>query len=354
MTPRERVHAALSFRNPDRVPRNLWCLPLEMFRASELARLKERFPGDFASAGVSYGRPLRTSGTPYRKGRYTDEWGSVWEVFEDGVAGEVKRPALADWSALDRLTPPRELLRTDWSAAGAARQSTDRYVLAGTSVRPFERLQFLRGSENLYLDMGWGDARFRKLLSLVHEFFLEELTLWSRTDVEGISFMDDWGTQTTLLISPAMWREYFKPLYREYVRIIRGSGKHAFFHSDGHITDIIEDLIEIGVNALNSQLFCKDIEELGRRFKGRITFWGEIDRQNILPFGTPSTVRQAVFRVRRALGDERGGVIAQCEWGNRDPYANIEAVFSAWDEPSPAGAYGAKAAGFPGNAATAS
>ncbi len=295
--------------------------------------MRERFPEDFASAGVSYGRALRASGAQYRKGRYTDEWGSVWEVYEDGVVGEVKQPILADWAALDRLVPPRELLDTDWSAAGSARAFTDRYVRAGTSVRPFERLQFLRGSENLYLDMGWADARFLKLRSIVHEFFLEELACWARTDVEGISFMDDWGTQSSLLISPTMWREYFKPLYREYVQIIHQSGKHAFFHSDGHITSIIEDLIEIGVNALNSQLFCQDIEELGRRFKGRITFWGEIDRQKILPFGTPTSVREAVQRVRRALDDGRGGVVAQCEWGNRDPYENVEAVFAAWGEP---------------------
>jgi uroporphyrinogen decarboxylase len=334
MTARERVHACLSFRAPDRVPRQLWCLPgIGMHRGQELARLSERFPDDFASAGVSYGRALRASGDQNRKGRYTDEWGSVWEVFEDGVVGEVKQPILADWAALDRFVPPREILDADWGSAGGSRAATDRYVLTGTSVRPFERLQFLRGSENLYLDMGWADARFLKLRSMVHEFFLEELTCWARTEVEGISFMDDWGTQTSLLVSPAMWREYFKPLYSEYVRIIHGSGKHAFFHSDGHISSIIPDLIEIGVNALNSQLFCMDIEDLGRRFKGKITFWGEIDRQRVLPFGTPTSVRAAVMRVRRALDDGTGGVIAQCEWGNRDPYANVEAVFRAWEEP---------------------
>ena len=56
-------------------------------------------------------------------------------------------------------------------------------------------------------------------------------------------------------------------------------------HSDGNITEIIPDLIEIGIDALNSQLFCMDIEELGKKFRGKITFWGEIDRQNILPNG---------------------------------------------------------------------
>jgi len=328
---RDRVIRALAFSRPDRAPRHLWALPgVEMFRPAELARLRSLFPEDFASAGVSYGSAVRAGGLQYRKGTYTDEWGCLWEVLEDGVVGEVKSPPLSDWDALDRLAPPREILEADWAGAEAARAGTDRYLLAGTSVRPFERMQFLRGTENLFADMAWGDARFLRLRSLVHEFFLEELSRWTRTGVDGISFMDDWGTQQSLLVSPEMWRAYYKPLYREYVALITGSGKHAFFHSDGNIARIIPDLVEIGVSALNSQLFCMDIEEIARRFRGKITFWGEIDRQRILPFGTPEDVRAAVRRVRRALDDGSGGVIAQCEWGLRDPFENVAAVFEAW------------------------
>ena len=336
MTPRDRVIRSLAFSSPDRAPRHLWNLPgVELMRPRELERMRSLYPEDIAGTGFSYGRGTVTSGVPNRKGRYTDEWGSVWEAFEDGVVGEVRAPVLADWARLDTLRPPREILQGDWSAVDAARASSDRYILTGTSVRPFERMQFLRGTENLYMDMAWGDARFLRLRALVHEFFLDELALWASRDVDGISFMDDWGTQTTLLIDPAMWREYYKPLYAQYVRIIKKAGKHAFFHSDGHIEAIIPDLVEIGVDALNSQLFCMDIEGIGRRFAGKITFWGEIDRQKVLPFGTPSEVRAAVMRVRAALDNGTGGVIAQCEWGIRDPFDNIAAVFSAWDEPLP-------------------
>ncbi|MDP2991043.1 MAG: methyltransferase, partial [Kiritimatiellota bacterium] len=66
--------------------------------------------------------------------------------------------------------------------------------------------------------------------------------------------------------------------------------------------------------------------------KGKITFWGEIDRQHLLPFDTPAHVKEAVRRVRRALDDGHGGVIAECEWGIKDPAANIAAVFEAWNE----------------------
>ncbi|GIX07793.1 MAG: hypothetical protein KatS3mg115_2196 [Candidatus Poribacteria bacterium] len=99
--------------------------------------------------------------------------------------------------------------------------------------------------------------------------------------------MDDWGSQTALLISPAQWREFFKPLYADYCRILHAADKFVFFHSDGHIEAIYGDLIEIGVDAINSQLFCMNIERLGRLYRGKVTFWGEIDRQGVLAFGTP-------------------------------------------------------------------
>ncbi len=86
------------------------------------------------------------------------------------------------------------------------------------------------------------------------------------------------------------------------------------------------------VDALNSQLFCMDIEALGRLYKGQITFWGELDRQQVLVFGSTEDVHKAVQRVRTALDDGAGGVIAQCEWGLNVPYANIQAVFDAWLE----------------------
>lgn len=337
MTPRERVVRALTFAGPDRPPRDLWTLPgIERSRAAELARMRDRFPCDIGGPRLAYARGFAARGEEYRRGSYTDEWGCGFEALEDGVIGEVKRPPLADWSALDALRPPREILDVDWAEADRADDGTDRFVLAGTSVRPFERMQFLRGTENLLLDLASGDGRLLKLRSLVHEFFLEELLRWVERDVDGISFMDDWGTQSALLVAPALWREYFKPLYRDYAAAIRGAGKFVFFHSDGMIADIIPDLIEIGVQALNSQLFCMDIEGLGQRFRGRIAFWGEIDRQHVLPFGSPDDVRRAVRRVRAALDDGSGGVIAQCEWGLRDPFENIAAMFEEWERPLPA------------------
>jgi hypothetical protein len=309
-----------------------------MFRKAELDATLDRFPSDFIFPEFRYGEAERASGTPYVVGTYTDEWGCPRAVASPGVAGQVKDPPLADWGALDHLRPPDEILdNADFGRVNASCAATDKFVKAGagygTTVRPFERMQFLRGTENLLMDLAWGIREVYRLRDLVHEFFLGELELWAKTDVDGIPFMDDWGAQDRLLVSPQMWREFFKPLYADYCRIAHDAGKFVFFHSDGYILDLIPDLIKVGVNALNAQLFCMDIENIGRRFKGKITFWGEIDRQWVLPFGSEDDVRAAVRRVRAALDDGRGGAIAQCEWGNDVPKENVEAVLEAWKEP---------------------
>ena len=360
MDSRERVYRALRFEKPDRVPRDLWAVPaIAMFRPGELAEVLNRFPCDIVlpvdTAGTamsasgalgsdrsrgdllfSYGRAERASGTPFIRGSYTDEWDCEWQVGEDGIVGEVKHPPLEDWSALDQLTPPWEVLDdANWDVVNRICAQTDKFVLTPWHIDPFERMQFLRGTEALLMDLAYGTAEILKLREMVREFNLREIELWCKTEVDAIRIADDWGSQTSLLISPDMWREYFKPLYSEYCQLIRSAGKFVFFHSDGHISSILPELIEMGVNALNAQLFCMDIEELSRKYGGQITFWGELDRQWVLPYGGPQDVREAVHRVRRAFDSGEGGLIAQLEWGKYVPRENVGAAYEAWLESRP-------------------
>lgn len=336
----ERVHRCLEFRSPDRAPRELWTIPwVQQYAREDWEAHLRRFPIDFAYA-IALGSGDRCRGEPSRKGNYTDAWGSGWSVGEDGVQGEVKAPALEDWSALDSFQPPWEVLRRGtWDAAQRAceenRKGARKFMRCRSGIRPFEQMQWLRGTENTFVDLGEESPEFFRLLAMLHEFYREEVSRWTKLDCDAICFYDDWGSQRGLLISPAQWRKIFKPLYREYFQMVHKAGKKVFYHSDGNIVDLYEEFIEVGVDAINSQLFCMDIEEIARRFKGRIAFWGEIDRQRTLPFGTPADVYRDVARVRRSLDDGRGGVIAQCSWEVRDPPENIAAVYEAWEMPLP-------------------
>ena len=344
MNGRERVRRCLDFDHPDRVPRDLWVLPIasQEHGAEAIEALQRRWPNDCAAPGVANQKVLALiEGDRYTVGRYRDEWGCVFENIHGGVIGQVKQPILDNWSKLDDVRTPVEVLDIDVEAINRACAASDKFMMSGCCPRPFERMQFLRGSENLYRDLAKEPPEFHELLRRVHDLNCKEAEVWSRTSVDAISFMDDWGSQQNLLISPVKWRRLFQPLYADYVRIAHAAGKKAFMHSDGHIFAIYEDLIEIGVDAVNSQLFCMDIEEIGRRFAGRITFWGEIDRQHVLLSEDPDEVRAAVRRVVEHLYRPAGGVIAQFEIGGGMRIENADGVFEAWVDLTPGASHGA-------------
>ena len=117
---------------------------------------------------------------------------------------------------------------------------------------------------------------------------------------------------------------------KELCDMAHRAGKLVFFHSDGFILDIIEDLIEIGVNALNCQVWCMGAEEVSRRFKGDLCFWGELDRQRLLPHGTPEQIRAAARQMVDLFWTGQGGLIHQAEAGADVPLENIRALLEAW------------------------
>jgi hypothetical protein len=334
MTGRERVKASLTFKKLDRVPRDLWALPyVTLFKKDDFEKMIKKYPMDISASQLSPGWSDDIVKQTATKGSYVDDWGSVWHVGEPGIIGEVKKPVLEDWLNLKKFKPPYHLIEDrNISYINKSYEKTDNFILSDVTARPFERLQFLRGTQNLFLDIGYDVTEFRKLLKIIHEFYLADIESWCKTDVDGIFFMDDLGTNLAPLINPEVWREVFKPLYKEYCDMIHASGKFAFFHTDGNTEAIFGDFIEVGIDAINSQLFAMNIEDIAKEYKGKITFWGEIDRQNILPFGSTEDVYNAVLRIRKTLGGDKGGVIAQCEWGKNNPIENIETVFQTWGE----------------------
>ena len=333
MTAKERVLATLNFELPanERIPRQLWMLPwAEENYPGRAAKIRAQFPGDIIKAPVLLKTPyVKVQGDPFAVGSYTDEWGCVIENRQRGIVGEVKDPIVKDWNDLSRVHIPEEAVNVDIDAINAFCREADCFVLAGAVQRPFERIQFIRSTEELFMDLVMEDEKMLAFLKRIHEFHLKEMEAWSRTDVDGLYIADDWGTQTSLLIRPELWRKIFKPLYKDYIDLAHAAGKKIFMHSDGYILDIYPDLIESGLDAINSQIFCMGLEKLSA-FKGKITFWGEMDRQRILPFGTEEEVFAAVRKVYDALFAD-GGVIAQCDFGPGVKPENISAVFAAWN-----------------------
>lgn len=336
MTSRKLVLDTLEFRGSERVPRHLWLLPwAEINHPDNVDNLRKEFPDDIVSAPELLRIPAPVIGSPTEPGLYVDAWGCRFHNLERGIIGEVKEPIVPDsddgWDDTSAVQIPEEWLSLDIAAVNdwIRREHPDTFVLAGSCPHPFEQLQFIRGTESLFVDLMLKPPKMMDFISTMHEFYCQLLEVWARTDVDALTIMDDWGTQNFLLINPALWREIFAPLYRDYIDIAKKHGKKIFMHSDGYILDIIPDLIDMGLDALNCQVFCMGTDQLSQ-FAGRITFWGEIDRQHILPSGTDEEVGKAVGEIKKDLW-KGGGCIAQCEFGPGANPANIHTVFEHWN-----------------------
>jgi uroporphyrinogen decarboxylase len=332
LTGRELVHAALEFRDPPRAPRNIWAgVIAARDYPRELAKLTEDFPDDFGGTDDHLKEPKVQRGELRAIGEFTDEWNCTFKNIQWGVVGEVKDPIVTDWSDTSRVRFPKELLSSD-------RDLINRDVAAQTGfvygpnwlVSPFERLQFLRGTENLYMDLMDPPKAMLEFMKRMQELFVGIIKVWASTDIDAIFFSDDWGSQNSLLINPELWRRYFKPMYKEYCDIAHAKGKKVFMHSDGNILEVYPDLIEIGVDAINSQVYCMGLDKL-ERFAGKITFWGEVDRQRLLCCAKPAEVVDAVKGFKSHLW-KKGGCIAQCDFGLLAKPDNVRAVYQTWND----------------------
>jgi uroporphyrinogen decarboxylase len=275
----------------------------------------------------------------YRKGDYTDAFGCVWHQEHDGFLGQIVKHPIQSAADLDAYTFPPLLALEDEVQLDNVKQyvaehrAEGKYFIADF-VRTFERMHFMRGMEPLLMDMAYGNREFHALLEKVLEWNLAHIAhvLNELGDLaDAIWFSDDWGTQNSLLINPAAWRKTFKPCYEQMFNVARERGKSVFFHSDGFIMDIIGDLREIGCDAINCQIELMGAAKLAEQYGGKITFHTDLDRQNILPFGTPQQIKNHVFNTVENLNKYNGGLILSCEIGPDVPFENITALFVAFD-----------------------
>ena len=334
MTSRDLVLRTLNFQNAkNRVPRELWVLPwAEIHHPVELAEIQNAFEWDFGRPPLILEEQLVTKGDPFTVGEFVDEWGCVFTNVSQGIIGEVKTPIVgdADWDDAASVHIPDEYLTFDADVVNRFCSESDRFILANCCPRPFERLQFIRGTADLYMDLLTRPPKMMEFIRRMHEHDCRLFEKWARTDVDGLMFMDDWGSQNALLIHPDLWVELFKPMYKDLIDIARAHGKKTFMHSDGNTLAIIPHLIELGLDALNTQIFCIGVEKLAQ-FKGRLTFWGEIDRQHLLPDGTQEEIDAAVDLVYNTLWQD-GGCIAQCEFGPMGNPENVRRIYERWTQ----------------------
>ncbi len=334
-TARDRVLLALHHQPVDRPPRDLWPAPgVEGLRPDELAEIRLRYPPDIVFPDFQYPRGQRSKGNPLEAGPWTDAWGCVWNTPRRGAEPEPAEAPLADAAALATFRPPREVIeRMNLSAIQRSCAATSRFVLAATEISPFRRLCLLRGPTTLD-ELQAGAAPVGHLLEIIHEYYAREVEVWAETEVDGVAFFDSWAGPHGLHIGLDVWRDLFKPLYRQYCELLRRSDKFAFFRATGDVTAVLDDLIEIGFDAVHCPLHLLPLETVAQRWRERVTLWIAVEDPRVVIEGPREAVHQAVERVQTALEPHRGGVIVHCPWPFEVPFDHIAALLEQWLAPA--------------------
>ena len=208
----------------------------------------------------------------------------------------------------------------------------------------FETAYRLRGLDNLLEDLQIRPDFAGELLDRITANASRNVSEIAAAGADIIFLGDDIGMPTSMLISPQMWRRWFKPRLAAIIQAARRvcPAIPVAYHSDGWCRPVIADLIEIGVNILNpAQPDCMDLIALRRRFGSRLTLWGTVGSATLMPFGTPRSVYREVRRRIEELGGTGGLILAPAyDLEDNVPLANIEAFFAACRSappPRPAG-----------------
>ena len=272
---------------------------------------------------------------------YTDAWGCVWRASINGLEGIVVKSPLEDWAALASYRAPDPEVRwdrgpADWQgAAERLAQARSRGELASGGVPHgffFLRLTYLRGFENLMLDVASAAPELDQLIDIVAGHNRRLVKHWLDLGVDVLELADDLGSQRSSVLSPKHFRRYLSPHYSELVDAAHARGALVGFHSDGYIMDIMDDLLATGIDIVNPQDLVNGLDDLARYVKGRRCIRLDIDRQSVVPYGTRAEIRELIGEEVRRLGSPQGGLELICGIYPPTPPENIDAVCAAIEE----------------------
>jgi uroporphyrinogen decarboxylase len=373
MTARERVTAALSHKEPDRVPIGFGCLhdSIHVFGHRKLTehfgmtggeeriqdafqqivfpdpRLLERFQADCRPV---YARPARPySFAYYQEGewrKWKDEWGTVYrQPVKTGIWFDFEKHIWADKSAAEikahRLPDPEDPSRFEGlrDQVQTMLRETDKAVVAHAPTGGIvEHSYWLRGVDESYMDMAADPALVELVADRVVEWLEPFWTQYMKSIgdlVQVVQMGDDLGGMDGPLFSPALYRKYFKPREARLIKIVRKYSKaKIYFHSCGAIREYIPDLIDIGVDAINPvQIQARNMgsAELKRDFGRDLCFWGGgADPNKVMSRGSPQDVREEVKRRIHDFAPGGGFIFASVHNIQSEvPVENVIAFFDA-------------------------
>ena len=269
---------------------------------------------------------------------YTDDFGCVWKTSMDGIVGSVTEHPLADLSKYPAYHFPDPeksmgLGPVNWAEfeAQVARQKAQGEMTYGDlrHGHTFQQLCDIRGYMDTLMDLTDEEPEVLELLESLCQFNLAQINHFLKADVDIIRIPEDLGMQIGPMISPALFREYIKPLYQRMLEPVRKAGKIIHMHSDGDIRSLVDDIIEGGVDIINLQDLVNGVDWIGSKFRGKTCVDLDIDRQKITPFGTPAEIDAHIRHCVETVGCKEGGLMMIYGLYPGVPLENAKALMDA-------------------------
>jgi hypothetical protein len=307
---------AMLWEGPEHIPVTVSILPAAWMKHRErMDEIVQRHPVLFGPFVRNRNYDAVHSDT-YIYGDHVDEWGCIWRNMHSGREAIVLPPhPVPTREAVRSLRPPK----------------TDAGFKHGFM---YLRLCDLRGFEEVMVDFAEEPPELQMLIDVVLAHNLRQARLaLAKDSTPGriVGFGDDLGMQRSLPMSPQKWRKYLKPCFAAIYKLFRDAGQYVYMHTDGHIIEIIPDLIDCGVNVVNPQVRANGLAELAKVCKGKVCVCLDLDRQ-MFPFCTPADIDAHVREAVQALGDPSGGLWLLAEVGDDVPLENVEAICQALEK----------------------
>lgn len=310
----------------------------------ELEEVVLKYPSVFRGykkGGVDY-KNMKFSAEQLDENFVTDAWGCKWHYPLRYMDGAVVGHPLEDISKLgDFKQPPSpvpELDEKQWEEEiRRVKEAKERgEIVSGGTEHGFLFLRhtYLRGFDNAMLDYADEDSheKLRRIYAMIisHNMKIVEYNIKRGSDY--MQFAEDLGTQTGTIISPEMFKKWVKPAYAALMQPCKKAGMYIGLHSDGKTLDILEDQIEAGVDVVNPQDLCNGIDNLAKRIKGKACINLDIDRQSVLPYGSPKDIDDLIHEEMEKLGSPKGGLMFICGLYPPTPIKNVEALAKAMEK----------------------
>lgn len=331
MTSREIVKMSLEFAGPPRIPYGMG----------------GGFPNDMHGVGRKGAPNSRGKGWKQYDGYWEmiDEWGNIWRRLENITKGEVYKGVIQDsWDLLDTYEFPKtDGVELYEDAKIRCKELHEKgYFVLGSVGWPFNIARYMRRMENFLADVAAEKERVKELLNRITDILEVEIYRFADCGVDGIMSGEDWGTQDRLLVSPKSFREIFKPCFERLCGAAHSRGLSVWFHSCGHVTEVLEDWVEAGIDVCQfDQPELHGIDYLSENFGGRMHFWSPVDIQKTLQTRDPAKIEAAAKEYIEKLGSFGGGFIAGYYGSNEaigiDPelQAIASRAFMKYGDPAP-------------------